>query len=337
MRYVVIVLTLAVLAPLRTYGALGVADAQITVKVQDDNGRPIEHAHVVVSFNIPKTMNSWDGTKNVEVKGTTDTNGLFSAASSTLRKIHVTAEKQGYYRSSTYYSFKSSEQELLHAEKWQPWNPTLDIRLRKKSKPVPLNAKWLHNVEFPESDNPVGYDLLTGDWVAPHGKGKKSDFTFNLIRDYISPSDYSLTLIIVTARAHDGFFGISDDDVSPQSELFLPRQAPETGYNVTNIVVSQSSSTTKSVGSDWFVRTPQANHFFFRIRTELDDEGQVKKAHYGKLVGPIKFEYHPVIAKTGKLELRYYVNPEPGDRNLEFDPKKNLFKNLEWSEQVKKP
>ncbi len=37
------------------------------------------------------------------------------------------------------------------------------------------------------------------------------------------------------------------------------------------------------------------------------------------------------------VKFTYYFNPVPNDRNLEFDPGQNLFKNLEFDEQVHVP
>ena len=318
------------------YAVLGVADAKITVNVSHElSSLSVEDVDVAISFNLPKTINPWDGTKDSVVKGKTAANGIFSASSSTLGNIHVAAVKEGYYRSSVDYSFKTSEEQLLRGEKWHPWNPILDIRLRRKVEPVPLKAKRFYDIEIPQSDVPVGYDLLVGDWVAPYGKGGEPDLAFSLTRNYKSSSDYAFALTIATTGKHDGFASIPDGDVIPQSELRFPRRAPEAGYVATNILVSQSSSTPTPIGGDWFARVPREKFFFLRVRTEVDDSGKTKKALYGKLIGPVECGLHDT--KTGKLRLTYYVNPEPNDRNLEFDPGRNLFENLEWFEQVKEP
>jgi hypothetical protein len=78
-----------------------------------------------------------------------------------------------------------------------------------------------------------------------------------------------------------------------------------------------------------------SQNLFFRVRAEVDEDGKIKEALYGKLVGPIECGLYGT--KTGKLRLTYYLNPDVNDRNLEFDPTQNLFKNLGWFEQVKKP
>jgi hypothetical protein len=45
------------------------------------------------------------------------------------------------------------------------------------------------------------------------------------------------------------------------------------------------------------------------------------------------FDFDP----RGRITFSYLFNPTANDRNLEFDPKKNLFKNLESGEEIQKP
>lgn len=323
----VFLLLMIVLLPGLACAALGVADASVTVRITDEDGLPVKNAEVVVSFNQPKTMSAWDGVKGVPIKGTTGADGVIAAASPTLKKIHVAAEKDGYYPSSTYYSFDREE-----GGRWQLWNPTLEVRLRKMISPVPLKAKWFFDVELPATNITIGYDMLIGDWVAPRGGGVESDVTFTLVRDYMGRSDYASTLTIATAQKHDGFVAISDRDVISQSAFRFPRQAPEIGYDETHIVLSAS---VRPGQSDKQISSTEAQNLFFRIRTELDESGHVKRALYGKLIGPVECSLHDT--QTGKLRLTYYLNPKPNDRNLEFDPRKNLFENLQWFERVKDP
>jgi hypothetical protein len=60
------------------------------------------------------------------------------------------------------------------------------------------------------------------------------------------------------------------------------------------------------------------------VRTVLDEMGNIKSAHYGKIYGDF-------------MQFKYYLNPTPNDRNIEFDPKRNLLKNLKAMEQVREP
>jgi hypothetical protein len=72
-------------------------------------------------------------------------------------------------------------------------------------------------------------------------------------------------------------------------------------------------------------------NYFFRVRTILDKDGNIESALYGKIHGDFQLDHH------GNIGFTYYLNPTPNDRNVEFDPKQNLFKNLPSSEQVRQP
>ena len=56
-------------------------------------------------------------------------------------------------------------------------------------------------LEIPEMNESSGFDLMIGDWVAPHGKGKTSDLVFTLkelvpFTTATKPFDYTLTVSI---------------------------------------------------------------------------------------------------------------------------------------------
>jgi hypothetical protein len=47
--------------------------------------------------------------------------------------------------------------------------------------------------------------------------------------------------------------------------------------------------------------------------------------------------YAGTRAAKPEVGFTYYLNPMPNDRNVEFDPKRNLFTNLKPEEQVAAP
>jgi hypothetical protein len=65
-------------------------------------------------------------------------------------------------------------------------------------------------------------------------------------------------------------------------------------------------------------------NYYFRVRTVLYEQGNVKSALYGKIYGDF-------------MHFSYYLNPTPNSRNVEFDPKRNLMKNLKPQEGVEAP
>jgi len=50
-------------------------------------------------------------------------------------------------------------------------------------------------------------------------------------------------------------------------------------------------------------------------------------AHYAKFITDVQIDIR------GRIKFTSYFNPTPNDTNLEFDLKKNLFKNLKDSEK----
>lgn len=52
---------------------------------------------------------------------------------------------------------------------------------------------------------------------------------------------------------------------------------------------------------------------------------------YGKILGHIGLT--AIFSETAEIYFKYYLNPDY-TRNLEFDPKQNLFKNLPDRERV---
>jgi phage-related protein len=64
--------------------------------------------------------------------------------------------------------------------------------------------------------------------------------------------------------------------------------------------------------------------YLFRVRTALDQQGNVVSARYGKIYGDF-------------MQFTYYYNPTPNDRNIEFNPKQNLLGGLQAFERVTAP
>lgn len=75
-------------------------------------------------------------------------------------------------------------------------------------------------------------------------------------------------------------------------------------------------------------------NYFFRIRT-VEQDGRIISANYGKIKGGLFLA--PAHSKTCKVQLAYYLNPTPLDRNMEWNPKRNLFTGLSFEETPRDP
>ena len=81
----------------------------------------------------------------------------------------------------------------------------------------------------------------------------------------------------------------------------------------------------EQLSPEWIDDTDKEGNYFFRIRTLLDEQGKIKSALYGKIYGNFKFGG---ATEGGFLNWDYYLNPEFNSLNMEFDPERNLFRNL---------
>ena len=114
------------------------------------------------------------------------------------------------------------------------------------------------------------------------------------------------------------------------SELRLPRYAPEFGYEPQLVKRSYRESSKKQIVTG----TREDQSYLFRVRTRKLD-GKIVSSLYGKIHGDIAFDV--INSPTALLFFTYYLNPEPNSRNMEFDPKRNLLKNITRLEQVNQP
>ena len=172
---------------------------------------------------------------------------------------------------------------------------------------------------------PMGFDLEAGDWVAPYGKGFHTDIIFTLVHRQITGRlEYDCDLTVTFPKQGDGI-AVASPVPDTGSEFKTSRTATENGYQPELDLHYSNTNQPESVFG-----------YFIRVRTELNPDGTVKSALYGKIAGNFRF-YAGTIKPTSGMGFTYYLNPMPNDRNLEFNPKKNLIKDLKFDEQVKEP
>jgi len=281
----------------------------VTLKVVDENGQPVSAADASVGY--------FSGHKGASIKGKTDTNGVFAAshsAHSGLLSFAVT--KTGYYRTW-------SEYDLGFEYDPTKWNPTKTIILKNVGNPIPMYAKR-EEMKFPKEDEAIGFDLIAGDWVAPYGKGFQADMFFTVHRKIINERDYDCALAVTFPNKGDGIT-IAQPVPDTGSAFKTSRTATENGYEPElDLHYSHVKRPNPVFG------------YFIRVRTEVDQSGNVKSALYGKIPGKFRF-YAGTIVPTAGMGFDYYLNPTPNDRNVEFDPKQNLIKGLKPLEQVTEP
>jgi len=293
------------------------AKSKITFKVVDENNNPLKG--ILVGITFPRMF--YGKEKNKTVNELTDINGGCSASGTSYGTVFYGVRKEGYYNSTNSYKYKQKD-----FGSWAPKNPEVIIVLRKIENPVPMYARQIQDLMIPVLNKGIGFDLIQSDWVKPYGRGEYSDLNFKIVSSYTNNLEFDGKLIVSTQGKADGLILVKEN-LMHGSAYKLPRFAPIGGYE--NVITKTSS---RSIGKPLSTDVEEDNNYVFRIRSSQKD-GIFHRALYGKIRGDFNFFFD---AEKASVNFTYYLNPDY-TRNLEFDPKHNLYSNLPDLQRVSHP
>ncbi|MDP1579479.1 MAG: carboxypeptidase-like regulatory domain-containing protein [Candidatus Didemnitutus sp.] len=300
----------------------GASEAQVardlTLRVTDEAGAVLNGARVQVVFH---------GVGRDDVReGETNERGEFSANTAMTLGTWIRVEKEGYYP-----AFWGND----NAANVPVGKATMSVVLPQMRNPTALHAARMHYAKLPAQNEWLGFDLEVADWVSPHGRGKVADVRFRFFNEFKgwTPSEKKLTsarlanpdksetemrffygkwsgvLELSFPNSKEGLIE-KQENYWYYSELRLPHDAPENGYQAG---LRYEANTYELRPGKRLVG------YFLRTRVKLDARGEIVSANYAKIYDEILFD------PRGTVSFWYYFNPTPNDRNLEFDPAKNLF------------
>jgi hypothetical protein len=301
---------------------------KVTFRVLDESGGRIAGATINVGVD---SLLHVDGYNNY--RGETDSEGLFVVESRGRGCTEIVVSKDGYYASRPEVGWDGGLNpggaEMQKNGGFKPWNPIVDVILKKVGNPIPMMVR-LESLHFaPKLGEEIGFDLLLGDWVEPNGKGKISDLFVRFESLFVNEEDFKASMAMRFSNPNDGFLPLNKL-IGEESSLKYPRIAPEEGYLVKNIFLAAHSNEA--------VKEREPVGYIFRIRSKVEPGTQaVVSAFYGKVVSlgrytarsaPIKIVPYlwknRMIDSTPAFQFNYYVNPTSNDRNLECDQHTNL-------------
>jgi hypothetical protein len=288
----------------RLYKAIAV------IKVVDESGRPMSNITVRTSFQVKSSWTSapeYDSQEKVTPKS-----GVVRFVGRTEGPVYWRIAPPGYYPYWGQLQLDGMNLLLEH---------TNVAVLKKIINPIAmLNGGG--DRYLPALNVACGYDLVVNDWVAPHGKGKNSDFIFTANGEVVDNLNFRGHLQLRFPNPHDGILQVPFDRFYG-SELRLPRVAPANGYQPEwHWRVGYGSLQDQAFQPPVDASTAKVA-YVFRVRTAVDDSGQIVRAHYGCLVGELAFDPR-TDRGAAFLRFNYYLNPTPNDRNLERDPEKTV-------------
>jgi hypothetical protein len=302
-----------------------IAAREVKVRVMDELGSPVVGAKSSIYF-----VNA----RHDDLRaGLTDKNGVFSASGSSTNSFGFIITKEGHYQARVEGLPKDTDHDV-------------EVVLPRILNPVPMYASRNVSLKFPVQSEWLGFDFEAADWVGPYGKGKTIDILFRFRSEFkglvdrirsqedmekavkfskemyqAARMEWTMDKFRVDYGKWDAVmevsFSVKEEGIYETSQflkysqLKMPHSAPTEGY----------VPTWRYEGRSYKAKAYREDvGYFLRTRVRLDRDGNIASANYAKIMGDFL-----VATKGGQVAFTYYFNPLPNDRNLEFDPKKNLF------------
>jgi hypothetical protein len=276
--------------------------------VLDEMGTPVEAVRLSASDPGPGNLT-----------GETDSTGRLTLRLAVQVSLTIEAIHDGFY--TTRGRIWQSGMEKLATGKYRPREmpDTFEVILKRIRDPRDLVYR-MYRGHAPLSDKPVGFDLLLGDWIEPHGAGKTTDLLFHFHSMDIRPDSFTGTMTLSFPNEGDGIQSFnSPKPLSMQygSTLAPPHKAPTNGYRP-----SLSYTLTHRPDQPWSGYKVPGRNYIMRSRTLIDNAGNIRRACYGWILGEIEFD--PRDPKGPQLAFTYHFNPDPSPNQRSLESKMYL-------------
>jgi hypothetical protein len=274
---------------------------RVTLDVVDQGtGMPLSNAVVSTAFLLEDCWDKPD--KYQEVKTVTDNHGQCVLEGNDLdHYFNAKVDAGGYYKSLVRVEAEKINRGL---NRWEPWDPVIEVKVRKIKSPVPMVYKTISRKDIPDLNKPVGFDFELKDWTPPYGEGKKNDIVF-----FVSKKGYQgAECHISFSNELDGIQPYASEE-NLQSEYIFPYLAPTNGYAA--ILFKEKWYANAKDDAATNVKEDKDINYIFRVRTQVDENGNIISANYGRIKGEIRISSH------GRLYFSYWFNPESNNRSLE--------------------
>jgi hypothetical protein len=290
--------------------------AHFVVTVTDGEGNPVKNAQVQGYF----TNARYDYKPQPERLGVTDENGKTDISGPAIATVYVKVDKDGYYESEKRISVERNSSQ------------SISFLLRPKKNPIAMYAKHMV-VEVNKGVTAYGLNFFDGSLVLPNGMGADSDvyIAMQVSVESKDPANLELSqkLKFTFPNKNDGIAVAGMSEKWWDSKYKSAYQAPENGYaDVFELYHARGKG---KDNQDKNIEKP----LYLRIRTITNKKGKIVSAIYCKIFPGIRLI--GALSDTPGFIMTYYCNPTPNDRNVEFDPSRNLFKNLKPDNRVLAP
>ena len=259
------------------------AEVNIGIRVVDDEGTPVADAECCGWIYLER-----DAKHGCQYSATTDNNGEFRIVGKTSEWVSVNVSKEGYYRTQEkiVYPDMNCASPVVDG-KWQPYGEIRTVVLKRIKKPgrcvIPKQGgQFAWNI--PAFGEWVGFDFEEFDWTSPYGRGKSKDvilkFQGKCNKRFV---DYEYEMdVCFTNHPYAGAYVC---DLAGYSDFKTQYHADTNGAFQTSFRFVLKKSSTQRV----MECVEQNQYLVFRTRTKVGDDGKLKAAHYGALLGMWSF------------------------------------------------
>ena len=292
-------------ASLAGNGPIPAVPVSVVIHVVDPDGLPVSNAVVRIAFAVLDQRNAQ------VVETMTDEFGKATGEHLANDRIVARIEKEGYYRSSI--SYKLWEHGRQNNGRWEPWNPTLKTILYPRKTPNVVR-KTMNTTYHLNKNLKYGYDLLDNRVVVLGEEAAHPDFLFWGIEEGNDADAGQMRSMVQKVvfefpSRGDGFIRLRQNE---ESQFKFIYQAPLDGYE------SSVAYTISRYPHEKEMPLPEqgVEYLVFRISRKNEDTGEVDY-YYGIITDILRqkeWDTQDVF-----FTIRYYINPTPGDRNIEYN------------------
>ncbi len=259
------------------------AKAKERFRVVDDLGNPVSRARIDGQWGTPSS-------NAATFEGETDTNGVFSVMGVTRDMVRFTVNKKGFY--SSHGEVRYIDSWAVPAVKngvWQPGNVERRVvlkRVRNLEKLAVPSREKIMECKVPVQDEWIPFDLEAFDWNAPYGTGRFPDVLLRFHeRKTAAWNDFTVCMdVCFTNNPYAGAYELKKDLFSDFKTVY---KADSNAVYRSNFAykcerTASGQGTVHMLGRD--------SYLVFRTRTKVDEDGNLKSAHYGVIQGEWSFD-----------------------------------------------
>ena len=297
------------------------AEFDVVFRIVDDEGSPVVGARCGGWIYMERDRDHGCGYAEYA-----DTNGCVRIVGKCSEWFSVVVRKEGYYR--TMFDVKYPAQDAnppIVDGKWQPYGETRTVVLKRIKKPTAVSVlpSSLRDVKIPAYGVWVGFDFERADWCSPYGNGKFDDVLLRFTSD-VRKRNFDFTYRMEASFTNCPYAGAYLMKKDGFSDLKSVYSADTNAAYVSTWAFSTLSDPSKPVILNYLNKD---SYLVFRTRTQVDANGNLVGAHYGKIYG----EWH-TIERAMKL-FDGCFNPVENDTNIEGD--RTLLYNIHDNKKAK--